>query len=113
MSVGVKCLFIQLAMHTYNISYITGVRSVDQKTGREVLYNYESLINQAVFPGLQGGPHNHAIAGKAGLGAEAYYAMSRLELDLLHVVLLPYRYCCNTEASYEPRVQNVPGASHL
>uniref|UniRef100_A0A5F9DNV4 Serine hydroxymethyltransferase n=1 Tax=Oryctolagus cuniculus TaxID=9986 RepID=A0A5F9DNV4_RABIT len=47
------------------IFYRKGVRTVDPKTGQEIPYTFEDRINFAVFPSLQGGPHNHAIAAVA------------------------------------------------
>ncbi|CAD5215459.1 unnamed protein product [Bursaphelenchus xylophilus] len=46
------------------IFYRKGVRKVTPK-GEEIKYDIENSINWAVFPGLQGGPHNHTIAGIA------------------------------------------------
>jgi glycine hydroxymethyltransferase len=46
------------------IFYRKGVRSTNSK-GIETMYNLERPINEAVFPGLQGGPHNHKIASLA------------------------------------------------
>lgn len=42
----------------------------------QVLYDYEDKINQAVFPGLQGGPHNHTIAGLAVALKQVVYSRS-------------------------------------
>ncbi|KAK4002737.1 hypothetical protein OUZ56_004542 [Daphnia magna] len=46
------------------IFFRRGVKAKD-KTGKDILYDLEQKINQAVFPSLQGGPHNHAIGGVA------------------------------------------------
>jgi glycine hydroxymethyltransferase len=47
------------------IFFRRGVRSVNPKTGKEVLYDLENPINFSVFPGHQGGPHNHTITALA------------------------------------------------
>lgn len=47
------------------IFYRKGVRSEDKKTGKVLNYDLEDRINAAVFPGHQGGPHNHTISALA------------------------------------------------
>lgn len=47
------------------------------KDGKDIMYDYESKINFSVFPALQGGPHNHAIAGVAVALKEANSPMFR------------------------------------
>merc|ERR1719182_506907 len=46
------------------IFFRKGLRGTDKK-GNEIMYNLENPINQAVFPGHQGGPHNHTITALA------------------------------------------------
>ena len=47
------------------IFFRKGVRKTDVKTGKETLYDLEGPINFSVFPGHQGGPHNHTITALA------------------------------------------------
>lgn len=46
------------------IFYRKGSRGKDKK-GQDIPYDLENRINFAVFPGAQGGPHNHTIAALA------------------------------------------------
>jgi len=46
------------------IFYRRGQKGTDKK-GNPIMYDFEQKINNAVFPALQGGPHNHAIGGVA------------------------------------------------
>lgn len=47
------------------IFFRKGVRSVNPKTGVETHFDLENPINFSVFPGHQGGPHNHTITALA------------------------------------------------
>jgi glycine hydroxymethyltransferase len=47
------------------IFFRKGVRSTDAKSGKQLLYDLEGPINFSVFPGHQGGPHNHTITALA------------------------------------------------
>ncbi|KAG8452517.1 hypothetical protein GDO86_004343 [Hymenochirus boettgeri] len=63
------------------IFYRKGVKAVDKKTGKEILYDFEDKINFSVFPSIQGGPHNHAIAAVAVALKQANSQMFRVYAD--------------------------------
>ena len=47
------------------IFYRRGARPASKKGGAEVPYDFEQRINAAVFPGLQGGPHDNQVGAMA------------------------------------------------
>ena len=67
------------------IFFRRGVRRVDKKTQKEEMYNLEEPINASVFPGHQGGPHNHTITA---LAVALQQAQSREFKDYQQTVLM-------------------------
>ncbi|GAB1610375.1 serine hydroxymethyltransferase, mitochondrial-like [Argonauta hians] len=47
------------------IFFRKGVKSVNKKTGENIMYDLETKVNNAVFPALQGGPHQNQIGALA------------------------------------------------
>ena len=66
------------------IFFRKGIRRVDKK-GVEEMYDLEGLINSSVFPGHQGGPHNHTITA---LAVALHQAQSREFKEYQKTVLL-------------------------
>ncbi|XP_004527405.1 serine hydroxymethyltransferase, cytosolic isoform X2 [Ceratitis capitata] len=73
------------------IFYRKGVRKV-LPNGNKVLYDLEDRINAAVFPGLQGGPHNNTIAGIATAFKQA---QSKEFVDYQRQVIANARQLCD------------------
>ena len=57
--------FISFFFRAGLIFFRRGKKGVSKKTGKDLMFDYERKINNAVFPALQGGPHNNSIGAVA------------------------------------------------
>lgn len=73
------------------IFFRRGTKGVD-KTGKEIKYDFEQKINFAVFPSLQGGPHQNTIAGVA---VAMKQAMSPEFVDYQKQVIIQFTFHMN------------------
>jgi len=67
-----------------------GVRKT-KPNGEQIMYDFEKPINEAVFPGLNGGPHNHAIAA---VGVALKQAMTPEYKEYQQQVIANAKYIC-------------------
>jgi len=73
------------------IFFRKGVRRVDKKGNKE-MYDLENPINASVFPGHQGGPHNHTISA---LAVALHQAQSKEFKEYQRTVLLNTKALAN------------------
>lgn len=73
------------------IFFRKGVRRVDKKGNKE-MYDLENPINASVFPGHQGGPHNHTISA---LAVALHQAQSKEFKEYQRTVLLNAKALAN------------------
>lgn len=78
------------------IFFRRGVKAKD-KQGKDIMYDLEQRVNQAVFPSLQGGPHNHAIGGVAVAlrqvsNLKEYPTLYCIKIDNFHFRRIPQNF---------------------
>ncbi|RWW34152.1 hypothetical protein GW17_00001100 [Ensete ventricosum] len=73
------------------IFFRKGVKEIN-KQGKEVMYDFEEKINAAVFPGLQGGPHNHTITGLA-VALKQVHILQNHSLSLFFNLIYLFQSC--------------------